>query len=140
MKLALALGCLVTATTALTGESYDCKETAYSKENYSWGAGNVTLKIKSKDEITLSYESKGKTITTTANRDKHFKKNTTTVRFIDSDKNIADAESGETGVFVGKGLLEGESHGSLELTSNQANDGDSGGQYIWNTEGQFSCK
>ena len=123
---------------AAQAKTFDCELTKYSKENYNDPGVVESITINGSESISLTAVQKGESITIKPDFDKSFK-NTKTVRFVDSDTNITDAESGETGIFVSKALMEGRP-GLLSLSTNQANEGDSGGQYIWYTDGSYFCK
>jgi hypothetical protein len=120
---------------------FTCRETAESiKKNGSYENLVVTLKITGKEQISLEIKDlkSAKVIETTAELDTKFT-GKADLRYSDNKKNIGDSDSGETAIFVNKSLLRGEP-GLIKITSNQANDGESGPQYLWGIDAVLSCK
>lgn len=138
MKLSLIVTTLsLLVSGSAFGSSFKCTETAQSKENYNSGIPEIKLEVKSKKSIVLDVNyGKGKTAHVVPRKDEHFKKGN---RFIDDQENITGSDSGDTGIFLDDDLASGN-QGFLRLSTNQANDGDSGGEYLWYTAGVFECK
>ena len=136
MKMIIASLFMISIAQAAT---FDCTETTKSKKSFGYD-GTITVSF-AKDGESMDftvYDLKGKKMVSGfANRDSKFKSKTS-ARFVDDQAKIGTSD-GEAAAFVSKRMLQGKP-GRLVVTGNQPNEGDSGPDLFWYTDGEFNCK